>query len=132
MELLDTSVSTRALHRNAFAVLCIWIVIGMTYFSLAGQWISISMRDRNLVQYLEHTVQTAASEARSPKEIKALVLYKAEQLSLHLSEDQIRVYGAGDKLRVLLNYGEDIRMPVLDEHVYRLTFDHEFQYKLPW
>jgi hypothetical protein len=107
-------------------------VIGLTYFSLAGQWISISMRDRNFVQYMEHTVQTAASEARSPKEIKTLVLYRAEQLSLPLSEDQIRVYGAGDKLRVLINYGDDIRMPVVDEQVYRLSFDHEFQYKLPW
>jgi hypothetical protein len=130
-QLLGTSVSQRAFHRNAFALFCIWIVIGLIYFSLAGQWISISMRDKKLVEYLEHTVQAAASESRPHKEIRSLVLYKAEQLSLHLSADQIRIFGTGDTLRVIVNYGEDIKVPVLDEQAYRLAFNHEFQYKLP-
>ncbi|PYS50124.1 MAG: hypothetical protein DMG13_21840 [Acidobacteria bacterium] len=110
-------------------VLLLWILVGFFYFYLSFDYIRASMNDESLADYLQYLVQIAGTEQRPAKEIRTLILLKAEQLELPVRSEQIRVLGIGDTLKVSLNYQVDIQIPVLQTAVYSKQFEHTVRYR---
>ena len=111
-------------HSQRYGVLLLWMVLGFLYFSLCSQWVAINWRDKQLVEYIDRVIRVAAIEQRSAKEIRALILIKAENLSLPVQGDGIQVDGYGQTLTATVRYKADISMPIVNQPVYRIRFQH--------
>ena len=61
-------------------VLLLWVLVAFFYFYLSYDYIRVTMNDKAFVDYLQYVVQIAGNEHRPAKEIRALILVKAEQL----------------------------------------------------
>jgi hypothetical protein len=104
------------------------MVAGM-FFSLAHQWISFSSADKQLTEYTEGLVHRAALDRRSTKDERILIQIKAEELSIPLQPDQIKITGQGSKLNVGINYDAEIKLPVVRHALYRMEFAHTLSNK---
>ena len=87
------------------------------------------MNDESLTDYLKYVVQIAGTEQRPAKEVRTLILLKAEELNLPVQGEQIRVLGGGDSLKVSLNYQVDIEIPLIQKSVYSKQFEHTVKYR---
>ena|ERR1051326_3963718 len=112
-------------------VLLLWVLVAFFYFYLSYDYIRVTTSDRQFADYLQHVVQLAALERRSSKEIRDLLLVKAEELSLPLRRDQILVRGNGQSLDITVNYDVDIDIPVLQRQIYTKRLEHHVTYQLP-
>src|SRR5262245_54356337 len=99
-------------------VLLIWLLVGFFYFFLSWGYIRVTMDDQRVSEYLQYVVNIAATEERPAKEIRALLLVKAEQLNLPIRGDQILIAGMGSTLNVRVSYTVDIDIPVVQSTVY--------------
>src|SRR4249920_4114983 len=88
-------------------VLLTWLLVGFSYFFLSWGYIRVTMDDQQFSDYLQHVVNIAGNEERPAKEIRALILVKAEQLNLPVRGDQISILGVGRTLNVRVNYRVD-------------------------
>ena len=109
-------------------VLLVWIFVVFYYFYLSYDYIRVSLNDNQLSSYLDYVVQMAGNENRPPKEIRALILVKSEELGLPIRGDQIQISGERASLKVSLSYGIDIIIPVLQRVLYHKVFDHDARY----
>jgi len=116
-------------HTQRYVVVFLWMFLGFLYFSLFSQWLTINWRDKLFVEYIDHVIQVAANEQRPAKEIRALILMKAEDLSLPVQGDAIQIDGYGRTLRAAVRYKADISMPIVNQPVYRIRFQHESRFK---
>jgi len=89
------------------------------------------MTDRKLGEYLDYVVQVAGTERRPSKEVRDLILVKAEELELPIRGEQILINGVGASLTVHLDYGVDIEFPGLQRVLYRKDFQHAVAYHAP-
>ena len=112
-------------------VLLIWLLVGFFYFFLSWGYIRVTMDDQQFSDYLQYVVNIAGTEGRPNKEIRALILVKADQLNLPVRGDQIAIVGVGATLNVRVNYKVDIEIPVLQSTVYTKEINHFVQYQLP-
>jgi hypothetical protein len=112
-----------------YARLLMWFTISATYILLMGRWVSLTMHDRAFADYLGHVVDSAAVEQRPAKEVRALLMAKAEDLSLPVQEQGIQITGGGESLRAVVRYEADLILPVLDRSVYRFGFEHDLSYQ---
>ena len=87
------------------------------------------MDDQQFTDYLQYVVNIAGSENRPSKEIRALIMVRAEQLSLPVRGDEIAIIGGGPKLSVRVNYEVAIDIPVFQKTVYTKEFNHYVQYR---
>ena len=111
-------------------VLLTWLLVGFFYFYLSWGYIRVTMDDQQFAEYLQYVVNVAGSEERPAKEIRALILVKAEQLDLPVRGDQITIRGVGRTLNVRVNYTVDIDVPVLQSTVYTKQINHFVQYQI--
>ena len=111
-------------------VLLTWLLVGFFYFYLSWGYIRVTMDDQQFTDYLQYVVNVAGNESRPAKEIRALLLVKAEQLNLPLRGDQITILGEGRTLNVRVNYSVDIDVPVLQSTVYKKEINHVVQYQV--
>jgi hypothetical protein len=109
-------------------VLLVWLLVAIFYFYLSYDYIRVSMNDREFADYVRYVVQIAGTEQRPAKEVRALLLVKAEELSLPVRGDQIQIEGRGDTLSVVVNYDIDIEVPLLRREVYSKNYEHQVQY----
>jgi len=109
-------------------VLLIWVFVTVFYFYLSYDYVQASVRDRSLSEYLDHVVQLAGSERRPPKEVRALILGKAEELGIDLRTEQVEIAGAGQTLTVSIDYQTDIEIPVVQRVLYKKEFHHKIGY----
>src|SRR4051812_45062205 len=109
-------------------VLLVWVLLALFYFYLSYDYIRVSMSDRNLGEYIDHAVQLAADQHRTSKELRSLILVKAEELGIAIRGDQIVIVGAGTTLNVKLDYQKDIEIPVVERVIYRKDFHHDVSY----
>lgn len=107
-----------------YVVFFFWLFLGFLYLSLFSQWLTINWRDKMFVEYMNHVIQVAANEQRPAKEIRAQILIKAEDLSLPVQGDGIQIDGYGQTLRAAVRYKADISMPIVNQPVYRIRFQH--------
>ena len=110
-------------------VLLVWILVAFFYFYLSYNYIRANMNDRQFADYLQYVVQIAGGENRPAKEIRALILVKAEELSLPIRGEQITIRGGGDSLNVSVNYDVDIEIPLLQRQIYTKKFEHVAKYQ---
>ncbi len=110
-------------------VLLTWLMVAFFYFYLSYDYIRVSMKDAQFVEYLDYVVKIAAEEHRPAKEIRALILVKAEELSLPVSPERITVLGGGETLNISLAYDVDIEIPLLQREIYTKKFEHKVEYK---
>jgi len=116
---------------NAKVALFLWALVAFFYFYLSYDYIQVTMHDKQFLEYQQYVVQLAASEERPAKEIKELLLVKAEQLKLPLRTDQIVVKGAGQSLNVVVNYDVDIEVPLIQREIYTKNFEHDVKFQGP-
>jgi len=110
-------------------VLLLWVVVAFFYFYLSYDYIRVTMNDRQFEDYLQYVVQIAGNEQRPAKEIRELLLVKAEELALPVSGNGITVMGGGDSLNVGVNYDVDIDIPVIQRQIYTKHFIHNARYQ---
>jgi hypothetical protein len=113
------------------SVLLLWLLVAFFYFYLSYDYIRATMNDKQFADYLQYIVQIAGAENRPAKEVRALLLVKAEELSIPLKGEQIAVSGGGNSLNVAVNYDVDIDVPLIQREIYRKTFEHNVKYQQP-
>ena len=67
--------------------LLLWVLVAFFYFYLAYDYIRVTTNDRQFNDYLQHVVQLAGNEGRSSKEIRDLLVVKAEELALPITRE---------------------------------------------
>src|SRR5262245_8495871 len=112
-------------------VLLIWMLVGFFYFFLSWGYIRVTMDDQQFSEYLQYVVNIAGGEGRPAKEIRALLLVKADQLNLPVHGDQIAIAGSGSTLNVRVNYTVDIEIPLIQSTVYQKEINHFARYQIP-
>jgi len=112
-------------------VLLVWLLMASFYFYLAYDYIRVTSNDRQFADYMHFVVQLAGNDGRPAKEIRELLLLKAEELSLPVRGDQIIVRGSRESLNIAVDYDVDIDLPVLQREVYRKKFEHDVRYQIP-
>src|SRR5436853_4691958 len=110
-------------------VLLLWVLVAFFYFYLSYDYIKASMSDKQFTDYLQYVVQVAATERRPAKEVRALILVKAEELSLPVQSDQIRIQGEGESLKIGVDYNVDIEFPLLQRQIYSKKYEHEVRFR---
>src|SRR5213082_1629470 len=112
-------------------VLLVWLLVAFFYFYLSWDYIRANMNDKVFDDYLQYVVQIAAPEYRPTKEIRALILVKAEGLSLPIRGEQITILGGGDSLNISVGYDVNIEIPLIQRQIYTKRFEHFVKYKPP-
>jgi hypothetical protein len=130
MSAVDSTVEKRAPNvRARWMVLGVWILVAVLYFNLSYDYVRVMNHDQKFAEYLQYVVQVAVNEHRPAKEVRTLLLVKAEELSLPIRGEQIIIGGSGTTLRVSVDYDVDISLPVVERGVYRKLFSHTAEYK---
>ena len=111
--------------------LLLWLLVAFFYFYLSYDYVRVTMNDRQFADYLRHIVQIAGNEHKPAKEVRTLLLVKAEELSLPVHEEQITILGSGDNLKVTVSYEVDIEFPLLETEIYTKKFEHAANYQTP-
>jgi hypothetical protein len=111
---------------KSYTTLGLWLALAFVFLSLGKQWIVFTSADKQLTEYVDNLERQAALQHRPAKEIRTLVMLKAEQLSIPAQDDQITVTGQGETLRTIIAYDAEIRLPVVDRVLYRMEFNHNF------
>jgi hypothetical protein len=112
-------------------VFLVWLLVTFFYFYLSWDYIRANMNDKAFGDYLQYVVQIAAPEYRPTKEIRALILVKAEELSLPIRGEQITILGGGDSLNVSVGYDVNIEIPLIQRQIYTKRFEHFVKYQPP-
>jgi hypothetical protein len=124
MESNDIVAAEHVSHRHYVAAL-LWVFLGFLYVSLLSQWVAVNNRDKVFTEYIDHVLQSAATEQRSAKDVRALILIKAGDLSLPVHGDEIQINGSGQTLRAAVQYKTEISLPIVNQPVYRMRFQHD-------
>jgi hypothetical protein len=111
-------------------VFLVWLLVAFFYFYLSYNYIRASMADRQLADYLQYVVQIAGTDNRPSKEIRALILVKAQELSLPIRGEQITILGGGQTLNVRVDYDVDIDVPLIQQQIYTKKFEHQVAYQV--
>jgi len=112
-------------------VLLFWLLIAVFYFYLSFDYIRVAMNNDKLGEYVRYVVQLAGNERSTPRQIRALLLVRADELGVPLTSEQIRIQGSGQNLKVSVAYDIDIDVPVLRAGFYQKHYEHQVSYKTP-
>jgi hypothetical protein len=112
-------------------VLLLWLLVAFFYFYLSYDYIRVNMNDRAFAEYLQRVVQIGGNERRTARDLRDLLLVRAEELSLPIRRDQIIVRGVGDTLDIAVDYSVDIEIPLLRREIYSKRFEHQAKYRGP-
>ena len=112
-------------------VLLLWMLVAVYYFYLAFDYIRVEMNDDRLGDYVRYVAQLAGSESRTPREVRALLLVRADELGVPLRNDQIKIQGRGQDLKIQVQYDVDIDVPILRQGFYSKHFVHSASYRQP-
>jgi hypothetical protein len=110
-------------------VFLVWLMVAFFYFYLSYDYIRATMNDRKFADYVQYVVQIAGTDNRPAKEIRALILVKAQELSLPVRGEQISILGGGDSLNVSVDYDVDIEVPLIQHQIYTKRFEHQVKYQ---
>ena len=111
-------------------VFLVWLLVAIFYFYLSYNYIRASMADRQFADYLQYVVQISGNDNRPSKEIRALILVRAQELSLPVRGEQISILGGGSSLNVTVDYIVDIEVPLVRSPIYSKRFEHALKYQV--
>jgi hypothetical protein len=117
--------------RNKRLVFLTWVLVAVFYFYLSYDFIRASMAGENFGEYLRFVVKVAGTENRSPREIRELLVNKADELGFHLDRSQIQVKGLGETLDVRVSYQLDVDLPIVRRGFYTMPFDQRETFRRP-
>lgn len=109
-------------------VLMIWVLVAIFYYYLASDYIRVTMNDKTFNDYVDYVVQIAGREHRPAKEIRTLILVKADELRLPVKGERIVVLGGGETLNVTVDYDVEIEFPGVERVLFRKSFQHKGQF----
>ena len=112
-------------------VLLFWLLVAAFYFYVSFDYIRTEMNDTKLREYVHYVVQLAGAENRSPREVRALLLIRADELGLPLRSDQIKVQGIGQQMKISVAYDVDLDIPIFRPGFYSKHYHHEDIYHQP-
>ena len=112
-------------------VLWLWLLVAVFYFYLSFDYIRATMNDRQFGDYLQYVAQIAGPENRPVKDVRALVLVKADELGIPIRGEEIAIAGGGDNLNIRVNYDMQIEIPLLQRQIYTKRFEHFVKYQPP-
>jgi hypothetical protein len=112
-------------------VLLFWMLVAVYYFYVSYDYIRVEMNDDRLADYVRYVAQLAGNESRTPREVRALLLVRADELGLPLRTDQIKILGRGNNLKIQVQYDVDIDVPILSQGFYSKHFVHTATYRQP-
>ena len=115
-----------------YIALIAWGLVAVMFVSLAEQWISSTSSDKQFTDYVQSVLHRNTFERRSAVAVRTMMMAKAEELSLPLQQEQIRVTGDGDRLKTTIAYDTDIKFPFVDRVFYRIEYRHVFSNATPW
>ena len=121
----DIVAGERASHAQRYVAMFLWMSLCFLYVFMISQWLTVNNRDKLFTEYIDHVIQVAANEQRPAREVRTLILIKAEDLFLPVQEDEIQITGKGLALRAAVHYKVDISLPIVNQPVYRMRFDHD-------
>ena len=110
-------------------VLLVWVLVLIFYIYLSYDYLRVQMIDDKFSVALQHIVQVAGSENRPYKEIRSLVLVRADELGLPIKVEQISIKGSGNSLNVLVGYDIDIDIPIFRQGFYTKHYEHKILYR---
>ena len=113
-------------------VLVVWLMVALLYFYLSYDYIRITMKDDEFSEYLNYVVGVAGPQHRPVKEVRQLILVKADELGLPVRGDHITVRASGETLMISVVYDVDIRLPIVARGIYQKLFQHKVEYKRPY
>jgi hypothetical protein len=105
--------------------MCMWCFIVFIYLGLVTQWFTVSRRDRMFADYVNSAIRDGAKGKLTAKEIRALLLTEAEDLSLPIHPESVHISGSGSTLRASVKYYADLSLPLLNQRIYRMSFSHD-------
>jgi hypothetical protein len=109
-------------------IVVLWLVIAVAYFYLSYGYIRVAMNDENFGEYLRYVVQLAGNENRPSREIRELLLVRADQYGLPIRGDQITISGAGRNLSIAVSYDLEITFPLTGSRLYSRHYQHRVSY----
>jgi len=74
---------------------------------------------------MDHVVQVAANEQRPADEVRALILIRAEDLSIPIHGDEVQINGNGQTMRAAVRYKAKVSLPIINQPVYQVRFQHD-------
>ena len=110
-------------------VLALWILLGYFYFALAYAYVIASNKDKKLDVYIQYLVVEAGDAHRPVKEVRDLVVVRADELKLPVRGDQVSISGSGTSLKIGVTYFVDINLPVFRRSIYVKVFQHQAAYR---
>jgi hypothetical protein len=110
-------------------VFMLWLLIAIIYFSLARNYISVSMDDREFEEYLQFAVDLVVRQGRSDEDLRSLIRAKARELELPLDPVNIEIRGEGQSIELRVLYSVNIQFPLLPEAGYQKEYEHELGYR---
>jgi hypothetical protein len=117
-------IAARAGSFQRYVKLGFWVLFAAVFFSIAAQWTMFTSADRQLTEYTDGLVHRAAIERLPSRDVRLLVLQKAEKLSLPVQDAGVSVTGQGETLGTSIVYNAEIRLPIVNRIVYRMEFTH--------
>ena len=109
-------------------VFMLWLLIAIIYFSLARNYITVSMDDREFGEFLQNYINLIVNQGRSPDDLRELVMAKSRELEIPLDPVNVEIRGGGDTMELELSYGVTIRFPLLPDAGYRKEYEHAVEY----
>jgi len=129
MRLKDVISLKHGSHSQRYLAIFLWIFFGFLHVSLISQWMTVSRRDEMFTAYIDQVMHKAASEQLPATEVRALLLIRAEDLSLPVHGDEIDISRNGQMLKAGVHYRTDITLPFVNQSVHRMRFDHDLTLK---
>src|SRR5438309_1785478 len=95
-------------HVRRSIAMFMWSFIGFICLCLISQWLTVNRRDQVFIAYVNRVIQVGMKEHRGAKDVRALLLVKADDMSMTVRPDEIYVSGSGPTLRATVQYYADL------------------------
>jgi hypothetical protein len=115
--------------RGKQLVLLVWVLVLIFYVYISYDYVRVQLTDDKFADALQHIVQVAGTERRTYKEIRSLVLVRAEDLGLPIRVEQIAIKGSGPSLNVTVDYDVDIDIPIFRHGFYSKHYEQKAAYR---
>jgi len=119
-------------HENPHAkrlVLLVWVLVLIFYVYLSYDFLRVERLNNKFGEAVQHIAQIAGTERRTYKEIRTLVLVRADELGLPVSTEQITIAGSGPTLKINVAYDMEIDIPIFTRGFYSKHYEHKVAYR---
>jgi hypothetical protein len=110
-------------------VLLVWVMVLFFYIYVSYDFVRVERINTKFGEALQHIAQIAGSERRAYKDIRTLVLVRADEFGLPVTVDQISITGSGPTLKMVVGYDIEIDIPIFARGFYTKHYEHKVGYR---